>query len=271
MAQEISDPELTSKILGGLSIAYFLVGELNQAKEYNQRCLDLSQQFSDKSIFYKTKWMRGVLEERSNKDEEAEKHYLDVLIYGRTIGDTDMVSGALNNLGEVAFKRKDYAKTKEYFEQSIDVVRETGQLERIVGLLINFTGIAIKLGQYDEAAAYFQQIRDEFQDKLEHGRVIVDLLNAEGDLLLAQQNPEAAKTKFEEALDIARKQGMKEHEAKSMFGLARAEHVLGHLEIAEQLAQDSVEIFEDVRPERADQVSSWLDDLPQHNSKDDST
>jgi ATP/maltotriose-dependent transcriptional regulator MalT len=73
------------------------------------------------------------------------------------IGDTLGVVISLNNLGEVAQARGDYARAREYYEQGLALDEELGDKLGMVGLLSNLASLANTEGDHLKASMLYRQ------------------------------------------------------------------------------------------------------------------
>jgi tetratricopeptide (TPR) repeat protein len=87
------------------------------------------------------------------KFDEGERLYTEVHTRAVAIGDRWRAMSALNNLGESASVRNDYAMARENFQKALAIAREIGGQKDIGIFLINLADSDIKLGELHLARA----------------------------------------------------------------------------------------------------------------------
>lgn len=88
---------------------------------------------------------------------EAEKYFQEVHTRAASVGNRERAMVALNNLGEVAKERQDYALQRDFQQQALALAREIGAQQSIALFLINLADSDTRLGQLAAAQAELRE------------------------------------------------------------------------------------------------------------------
>ena len=117
-----------------LGIIKETAGQLQEAEEYCNRCLQLTQRY-DLSPYY-VHDSYGELRRLQGRLQEAEDHYKAFLDYAITHGLRREEAKAYNNLGVVLLDRSDYDGASRYFDLSLEASAKLGARDLRIETLI---------------------------------------------------------------------------------------------------------------------------------------
>jgi len=150
-------PDLYAGSLRAAGFVAYGLGDFRKGKQRLAEAVDLYTRLGDER---NAAWSMAFLSMlyTENPGEYAEglvlgKRALSIL---RKIEDKPGIAQALNILGETARLQSDYEAAQLYYEESLEVVRETGERLREAMLLCNLGFIAYRHGRYSLAMQYIQ-------------------------------------------------------------------------------------------------------------------
>lgn len=127
----------------------------------------------------------------------------------REIGDRNLISSALNNLGNAYSSIGDYPTVIDYLQQSLEIKREIGDCNGISNSFNNLGSAYKYLGDYPRAIDYHQrslEIKRDIGDR--HGQAIT-WFNL-GNTYKALQQKSVAKTTYENARQLYQAMGLEQ-------------------------------------------------------------
>ena len=101
--------------------------------------------------------MRGLIAQKRQNYDEAERHLLDVLTIRRDLGNDEDVAIVLNNLGELTRKREDYDAAEKYYREALELARKIENKEGQASCSGNLGSLALNCQQWAEARQWFEQ------------------------------------------------------------------------------------------------------------------
>jgi len=139
-------------------------GEYENGREIYEQVLKKIPD-NDQAISAYTEMMLGDICVAQENLEQAQAHYQEALKRYQEMSNKSGVVEVLNRLGNVAYERNDEESAHEYFQQSLNISRDSGDQWTMMGAL-----------QYETTSALidtseYEQVRDELEQTLrEHER-----------------------------------------------------------------------------------------------------
>lgn len=149
------------------------------------------------------KRMRGLLTERQENYDAAEKLYQDALVIFRELGIERDVSIMLNDLGGLERKRSRYNKAESYYREALDIHQRRNDTEMIPSVLSNLGALELNRGRWAEAREWYEQAlplsreigRQDVLASCLHG--LADVYRQEGQTTLALSMAREAQAIYE--------------------------------------------------------------------------
>jgi len=164
----------------------------------------------------------------------------------RRLGDDDGVARTLNNLGNVALKRGEYALGAAQYEEATALFRQRGAGRAVLATMLNNLGLAVLyLGEA-------QRARSTFEEALAQARAAGDVrmvayaLNNLGLALLGEGLYDRARRTFEESLSLQRELGSREGAAASLNNLGLVALRQGHMHESASHLGESLALRQDL-------------------------
>jgi ATP/maltotriose-dependent transcriptional regulator MalT len=159
-------------------------------------------------------------------------------------------------LAAVALDRGDAARAAELSERFLRRLRSTNPLQRFVGLELLVQALAA-LGQ-DGAARDVVNELEELATRLGTDPLRASALAAAGGVAATCGDFEAARVRYEDAVDLFQRSGAPYETARARIGLARALAALGRPDVALQQGQVALEALRKMRAETESEKAAAL-------------
>ena len=128
-------------------------GDLPSNKQYCQEALKKARKLDDKENQAWSLIYMGVSSlKQSGTDSEPLRFVEEGLTIFRELDHQPGMAHALNIVGELLRSSGDYLLARKAYEESLDIVRETGEVIRENMLIANLSYVAYNLGDYERAA-----------------------------------------------------------------------------------------------------------------------
>jgi CHAT domain-containing protein/Tfp pilus assembly protein PilF len=179
-------------------------------------------------------WLRGEVEKAETTLELAisrlAKH-----------GDRWGQSLALNDLGIVYSSTGRPDQALATYRRSLALGEEIQSYQLQSFALENIAGMHHRLGQYDEALAHYQRALAASRE-IDHLGQIVSVLGSLGNTSLDLGRPAQANVFYDEAVRVARREGLRRHESHALVNLAGGLAASGSRARAVELLQQALDI-----------------------------
>jgi non-specific serine/threonine protein kinase len=134
MALEKTDqatPSLYARVLCTAGSLSYNLNDLNKGKEYLHRSLSLYRKIGDKRGAALSSTLLSVMGVDMPKEiQQSIGLAQESLVVFRELGDKPWISQALNILGELRRVEGDYESARQYYEECLVIVKETGERQR---------------------------------------------------------------------------------------------------------------------------------------------
>jgi len=153
---------------------------------------------------------------------------------------TSGIAAALNNLGDVARQRGDYALARSRYEESVTLAREARDAWRVASSLHQLADVARLLGDVESARQQFEECLELWRD-LRDPQGLTAALTSLGELASFDGDAAAARDFLDQALELARGLGNTWGTAWVLNTQAavmrrQGEHAQAHARLVESLA-----------------------------------
>jgi tetratricopeptide (TPR) repeat protein len=207
-------------------------------------------------------WCLNALGETCWKRGEyarALEYYEQSLVIDRELGSREGEGLALNNIGLIYDMQCNYKKALQCYEQSLAIRREAGDRAGEGAVLNNMAMVYTKQGDYKTALAYLQQSLSISMETSDKVGQGATLTNIAA-IYRAQGSASSALEHLEQGLAIRRELGDRAGEAQSCWNIGRIYEDLGNIAAAEEYINQAVEIAEKIDHPL---LQEWRDGLAQ--------
>ncbi|MFQ5434684.1 MAG: tetratricopeptide repeat protein, partial [Anaerolineae bacterium] len=273
ICREIEDRSGAALALNNLGRLIAEQGNYPTATDYLNRALTIYDQIDERKGESITWQSLGNVRAAQGAYDDAVANYRQALAIRRGIGDRRGEGYCLRGLGDNALAIREYALAGESFTGALAIFREIGEQRGVGETLRGLGAWAASLGAFEQARDYFEQAlqlfhspRDEAtvyapladlwrqmgddQAAMAYGRRALEAAQAVGNrsvqaaalthlgtAQLSLEQPGAAESVLQEALDLRRALSQPHLETEPLAGLARAALRRGDVPAAAQLAE----------------------------------
>jgi hypothetical protein len=297
-ARRLEQWEVAARCLNFLSSLSWYQGQRPRANTYTAEAESVARQHNIQRTLASLTNGRGIRAVELGQFAEAEAAFKEFEAYCRKEQNAYWLAACMTNLGEVAYRQRQYEQADWYYNEAI---RMTEQINgsRPGAVLLMRGKIAAALGNPAQAEAFADEaLRSEREAG--HPRGISNVLGGVGDIALSIGQDEFARQVWQEGLEIARQLDLKiyisDHAwrlgrwyiahgqaetaselldeahryaselqnelalANSLFGLAQLAAARGQATEARRLAEESIAQFERIHDWHAEEVRAWLEE-----------
>lgn len=151
LAELAGDGAATGHSINQLGILSWLEGDLDAAKRLYLSARELATRSDDASLVAMTSTNLGVIASVRGDHEQALRYFASSLREYRLLGMSRDVCVALNNVGMVQTRLKDWDEAESAFRQAIELANTLGDVAIATQLEINLAQVAVNRGQFDAA------------------------------------------------------------------------------------------------------------------------
>jgi len=238
-------PAQAARFYNNLGEVYRALGQMELAREYLQRALQLCRQEGDRGgegwALNRLGRVYSILGQR----ERAREHFEQALSICKEIGDREEEVTTLNNLAGVYRALVQRDKAREYCEQALSICKEIGDRGKEATTLNNLGEVYSALGHKEQALNYYQEalnIHREAGNRGEEGWTINNL----GKLYSDMGQFELARENLEQSLSIRREIGDRLGEGRTLKNLGRVYAALGQKQLALEFLEQSLNICKEL-------------------------
>jgi len=220
--------------------AHLGLGDYEKARGIYESSLE-SVRGKDDSLTAKIMLMLGDVHVAQEDLQHAEQSYNHALqLYQEISSKTGLVE-ALNRLGNVAYEQGDEATANDYFQQSIDLSRDSGNTWQMAGALNYETTVsAIDTSEFEQVRGFLEQSLIEYEEDSNHAGISDVLMNL-GVAALATSNLSEADDYLKRSLAIRKKLDNVEKLSEIYYHFARLKLKQGELDPALDFAKQALE------------------------------
>lgn len=187
----------------------------------------------------------GVFAWKQRDYAASRERYEEALAIRRALGDRGGVGAVLSNLGLLAFEQGDYAAALDLHEQSLAIDRELGDRWGVAVSLMHLGEIAATHGDAAKARAYDEESLAIFRELGDRAHV-ANALRHLGTMSMRQGDAATASTLCEESLAICRELGDRSGIAWALDGLGVAARHRRDLAAAGHLHEEALTLFREL-------------------------
>jgi len=182
-------------------ISWELMGsDINKAKEYAQKELDLSAKMDRKSDVAQAQSDLGNIYNRQSVFDTALMHYQEALKIRKELKQTEKVAGIYNNMATVYMRQTKFKEALSMNFEALKVFEEIGSLAKQANILSNIAIIYRELNQKQVAETFFKRglkLAKEERLPVIEGRILVNLAGLKFEMY---ENDTVQKTQIDSAL-----------------------------------------------------------------------
>jgi len=216
----IDDNEGVSATLRSIGVAYFEIGDYNQALNYYEKALKISKEINNEEIISRCLMNIGNIYIVKGNYPLAIEYQHESLKINEKRKDTTLISLSLNNLGVIYNNLENQEKAIPFVQKALEIQKKSGDKKRIAETLNNLGTLYMNIKNYDEAFMYLKEALQLCQD-IDNKFIEGFTLNNIGYVFLNKKNYYSSLEYYEKARIINLNTGNQRALLTTYFGLAR--------------------------------------------------
>jgi CHAT domain-containing protein/Tfp pilus assembly protein PilF len=245
LQRSLADVRGEAVTLEHIASNYRFLGEYQKALEHQTEALRLARLNKDEELGSFLSEM-GWIYFRLGEQQRALEYFEESLPVHRANGLRELEVVALWDIGSVHFSLGNLQQALTSYSQALPMATTLKMTRHQASILSSLGAIYQAQGDVPRAVEYFQQAV-ELGRKVGHRSVEATALSRLGEAYVSLADSEKALQVFEQALTLQRAMQDREFEALTLAGMARAENARGDLMLARQYLETSLQIFESLR------------------------
>ena len=256
-ARRLEDRAYEASTLGNLGLAYWSLGEVQQAIQSYEQHLTITRDLGDRRGEGNALGNLGVVYTQLGESRQAIYFNEQALIIDRELGDRRGEGTALGNLGLAYMRLGETERAMTFFKQQLSTVRETGDRREEGNAYGNLGNAYAQLGDIPRAIQLLGE-RLNIARELRDRRGEANALGSMGVAYAKLRETQRAIRFFEQQLIIVRETGDRRGEGHALWNISLALDLLGERGQAIHSAEQSLTIKEQVHDPTVAQVRAQI-------------
>lgn len=201
IAEQISARPEMARVMRGLGVIHFSLGNYSEALEYFLQSLTLYESLGDKVAIADSLNNIASVHLNSGNYSNASEYYQKSLALQEAPEDKGMTARSLSGVGLAHFFQGNYTLALEYFRQSLAIRESQGDKNGIAYTLFYIGEVYLKQSDYNQALECFRK-GQAISESLGNKSGIAHALNDIGMVYLEQENHTQALVYFQKSLAL---------------------------------------------------------------------
>jgi tetratricopeptide (TPR) repeat protein len=240
LATQCGDPKLLARVALARAMHDANAGDYRSLGERALTALQLCREAGDRLGEGESLGYLANAEQSAGDMDAARRHLTEALALFRSIGDRANEGIALNMLGIASV---DHAQARDYFEQALNAARDTGFRGRELTILNNLALLYWRLGLYRKAQAYADAVLVEIR-KVDAPIMLATILETQARPMVDAGRLHEARLLFDEGVALSQSVGSSANEGYYRLGLGRVEMAEGRPDAARTQFEQAVNLLE---------------------------
>jgi tetratricopeptide (TPR) repeat protein len=253
--RKLEDQSGIAVTLHGLGEVEEQKGNYPEAVRFYNESLEIQRKLKNQSGIASILHDLAMIEHRKGNYPEAVRLYNESLEIKRNLGDQSGIAKTLHQLGMIEQDKGNYPEAVRFYNESLEISQELGDQSVTAGTLHQLAMIEQRKGNYPEAVRLYNESL-AIERKLGEQSGIAATLH--GLAVVEQQEgnyPEAVRL-YNESLEISQELGDQPGSAATLHQLGLlAEIYRGDLNVARQLYEQALQIFENLGLKRETKIT----------------
>ena len=240
---QIENQVETASVLSSLGNLFFRQERFQEAESHYHQALEVNQTVGDKRGEMANLGNLGIMAAMGGNFQEAHASFMQILDISKAINDRESEARALGNLGSLMMDPGLYGEAEAYFDQALEAFRSMGSQAGCCWILADLGLARLHLGKLEQALDDCNSsltIAQKVGNKHYENTAILHRAHIEFRL----NKIEAAKSDYQNALQINAELGYFSDELDSLAGLAEIAQGEGKLEEALGYVESIIEKFD---------------------------
>ena len=218
-------------------------GNWNEAENYFQDALSLSQEQDSKSGIATSLGLLGDIERHRGNWDEAQRLYRQSLELMTQLGDRSGMATSWGVFGDIERNRGNWDEAERLFRQCLEIETQLGDRSGMASCWGMLGDIECNRSNWDEAERLYRQAL-ELRTQLGDRSGMATSIGCLGEIEMLRGNLEAAEPLIKDALATLQELGSTQKVAEAYYDLARLERRRTNTELAQQHYNTAHQIFQ---------------------------
>jgi len=245
IAEEIGDNKEKANIYNNLAILYSVLGDFDQAEIYFTNSYNTYQELGDRDKMANCLINIGNVHSSQGDFTTAMQYLLKGMSIKEEVGDKPGMASAYINIGNVYKQQSDFNNALMYQMKSLKIMEEIGDKDGIATSISNIGSIQYLRGNGGRAIEHFVKSLKIWEEIGNKSGVAISLSNI-GEVYWEQHEYEKALEYYEEGLKIAEEIGHKDVLITILHGIGLVKWKQNNYSLANQYFNKSLKISEEV-------------------------
>jgi signal transduction histidine kinase len=147
---ELKEDRSLATVYSRLTDLFKRLGQQDKYELYTEKLLDIAKKLNDNFVLMMAKTLKAEILTQKGRLNEAEKLCEELLILGTKINNQQSLASTYGNLGIIAKKRKQFAKSVEMYQKSSEISLKQGLTFNYCEALSAMSEIYYELKQYNK-------------------------------------------------------------------------------------------------------------------------
>lgn len=242
--KRLNDKLQEARTLNNIGLSFRELGELQEALKYYDQAIHLWREIGNAYEEANSLHNRGKCYAALNRMELATVDLENALeLWNRTGGNSLMFASTLTALGGVLIEKGELEGADSHLRRALALRGENPLLQAVTKVKIG--ELLMARGEYENARLLFQQLLTVFRE-FGYKREQAIVLHKLGELQEAR-NPDEAEELHDQARRLSVQLAMRDLEAATLFGMARAELGQGKLDMARHHIEGAIDRVDALR------------------------
>jgi len=155
MLDALDDIKMQAAIYAAYGMAYLFISEYDKSLEYNLKCLEIGEHFSNKTTLGNVHNNSATIYFNINRNEDALKHFKSALILYQETGNQQGIVRVNTNISQVYSRQRDLEKALNHAQTALRIAEKINSHHQICICLNNLGDINKEMGEIDKALNFF--------------------------------------------------------------------------------------------------------------------
>jgi tetratricopeptide (TPR) repeat protein/predicted Ser/Thr protein kinase len=226
MQRDLGDETNQAVCLNNIGNVYLAQGKSDDALTYYQQALQLREKLGVAFDIAETLHNLGEGYARIAQFDNAMTSYMKALDLRRKAGDTLGAALESHSTGMIFLYQGRYGAAVNSLQESVNIFRNTNDRTRNMAQILNDYADALAMaGRGAEAGKPLEEAQAVARE-LKNDNVMADILNTQGNVLLYRGDPKAAKSLYQQGLQLATRAKDQNRTLISKFNISKADIAL---------------------------------------------
>jgi len=238
--EEINNPRGIGRVENDLGVIEGRSGNFDVATKHFFTALKIHEGLADRDGLLTTYINLGTVNDASNNSDKALEYFTKALTFATDPNEVRNLCNLYNNIGIIYAKKGDLKTSLDYFQKALKGSNKEEYVDVYIYSLLNLGIVYQKYGDDEKSLQYLHEALQIAKNKKmpeEYARILLNISS-----VTCKKNPAGAIAELTEALDTAKKLGVKSMLDDIYFNLVANNKTLGNYKAVSTLQEEEMNI-----------------------------